>query len=165
MPSDLKMWRYSLPSIKGEGWAIIFLDETGCFAALSDYGNWSYRWNQRGIPEGTTFRHFLLRCDDDYILRKIAPQQEFDAEKTRNNIKELVLGMRRESQLTAGEAREEWENAESVNSEYEFWRWHEYTELPESGELYSLKYSEEARAFLKHVMPRLRELIKNDLGL
>jgi hypothetical protein len=165
MPSEVKVWRYSIPSVKGQGWAIIFLDETGCFAALSDYGNWSYRWNQRGIPEGTTFRHFLLQCDDDYILRKIAPQQEFDAEKTQASIKEFILGMRREKQLTAGEAREEWENADNVNSEYEFGRWRDYTELPDSGELYCMKYPEDARAFLKHAMPRLRELIKNDLGL
>ena len=60
MASDVKVWRYSFPSIKGEGWAIFFLDETGCFAALSDYGDWSYRWNQRGLPEKLTFRHFLL---------------------------------------------------------------------------------------------------------
>lgn len=168
MASDVKVWRYSFPSIKGEGWAIFFLDETGCFAALSDYGNWSYRWNQRGLPEKLTFRHFLLQCDDDYILRKVAPVQEYDDAATLLAVKETILGMRRERQLTADEAREEWELPdayEGLSDDYQFWGWANQTQLPDTHELYCTKYSEQARAFLKHCMPRLREAIKNDLGL
>jgi hypothetical protein len=168
MPSDVKTWRYSFPSVKGEGWAIIFLDETGCFAALSDYGDWSYRWNQRGLPEETTFRHFIIQCEDDYILRKIAPKQEYDDEATLQAVRETILGMRREKQLTAEEARDEWELPdlhEGLCDEYQFWGWANQTELPDTHELTCYKYSEQARAFIKHSLPRLREAIKNDLGL
>jgi hypothetical protein len=167
-PAEVKVWRYSFPSIKGEGWAIFFLDETGCFAALSDYGDWSYRWNQRGLPEETTFRHFLLQCADDYILGKIAPKQEYDDEGSVVAVKETIIGMRREGQLTKDEAREEWDSIETYEnfySEFNFWDWAKTTSLSEVSELYTQKYSEQARAFLKHCMPRLREAIKNDLGL
>lgn len=166
MPSETKHWRYSVPNRKGyEGWAILFLDSEGCFAALSDYGDWSYRWNARGFSPDEDIRKFLLRCDDDYLLRKIAPQQEYDPDKTKANIRELILGMRRERQLTKDEALEEWELTSDLSNEYEFGRWAELTQLPDTSELFCQKYSEQAKAFLKECMPRLREVIKNDLGL
>lgn len=167
-PAEVKVWRYSFPSVKGEGWAIFFLDETGCFAALSDYGDWSYRWSQRGLPEGLTFRHFLLQCDDDYVLRKIAPIQEYDPESTLQGIKETISGMRRERQLTKEEARDEWELPymnEGLCDEFQFWNWAQATELVDTHEFYCTKYSAQARAFIRECMPRLREAIKNDLGL
>lgn len=168
MPPEVQIWRYSLPNVKGQGWAIVFLDEAGCFAALSDYGNWSYRWNQRGLPEGLTFRHFLLQCEDDYILRKIAPKKEYDDEASLAAVRETILGMRREKQLTKDEAREEWEltdSYEGLSDEHQFWGWAQQTELPDTNELYLTKHPEDARRFLEHVMPRLREAIKNEMGL
>lgn len=167
-PDEVKVWRYSFPSIKGEGWAIFFLDEIGCFAALSDYGDWSYRWNIRGLDEGVTFRHFLLQCDDDYILRKIAPIQEYDPESTLQGIKETILGMRREKQLTKEEARDEWElpdRHEGLCDEFQFWGWTQDTELSDTHEFHCTKHSDRAKVFLKQCMPRLREAIKHDLGL
>lgn len=165
MPSEVKFWRYSIPNTNGyEGWAVLFLDNAGCFTALSDYGDWSYRWNQRGMDQ-PDMRYFILSCDDDYLLRKINPAKEYDPEKTTAAIRELILGMRRETQLTKEEARDEWELTSSLDTEYEFGSWMRDTNLPDASEVWCVKHSEQARAFLKHCMPRLRELIKNELGL
>lgn len=166
--TDVEMHRYSFPNVNGMGWAIFFLDEAGCFAALSDYGDWSFRWNMRGMAEGESLRKFLLRCDDDYILRKIAPKKEYDNQSTVKAVKETILGMRRETQLSAEEAREEWdlikENSD-LDTDYNFWQWCQDTKLEDQHELYQTKYSEQAKAFLEKCMPRLKEAIKNDLGL
>lgn len=166
--SNVGVWRYSFPNVNGMGWAIFFIDDAGCFAALSDYGDWSYRWNMRGMPEGKGVREFLLTCDDDYILRKIAPKREYDSEGTVKAVKEFILGMRREQQLTAEEAREEWDLIdfhEGLDNEYNFWGWNQDSNLPEKHELYQTRYSLQARAFLEKCMPRLRTAIKNELGL
>lgn len=166
MTTETKHWRYSVPNRKGyEGWAILFLDSAGCFAALSDYGDWSYRWNARGFSPDEDIRKFLLRCDDDYLLRKIAPKQEYDSEATQTSIRELILGMRREKQLDKEEARYEWDLSSDVSTEFDFGRWMQNTDLPEAHEVYCQKYSEQAKAFLRECMPRLKEAIKNDLGL
>ena len=169
--SEVKSWRYSIPNTKGyEGWAILFLDNAGCFAALSDYGDWSHRWNARGFEEHEKkdFRHFVLTCDDSYLLGKINPIKEFDPEGTLRAVKETILGMRRERQLEKDEAREEWEHmddCENFDNEWMFNRWQELTELPDPYELYTDRHSLQARAFIRECMPRLREKIKNDLGL
>jgi hypothetical protein len=169
MSSEVKMWRYAIPTVDGlSGWAILFLDSTGCFSALSDYENWSYRWNSRGFVEGEDFRKFLLKCDDDYLLRKINPKKEYDEEKTYAAAKEVILGLRREKEFTKEEALEEWEllkEYDALGSEFDLHRWAMETKLGDVGELYCVKHSEQARAFLKHCWPRLKELMKNDLGL
>lgn len=168
MKESNEVWRYAFPSVKGEGWAIFFLDGAGCFSALSDYGDWAYRWPMGGMGEGECLRKFLLRCDDDYLLRKIAPKQEYDDRATVIAVKETILGMRRERQLDGQEARVEWElirDNSDLDSDYNFWQWCQDTELENQHELYRQKYSEQAKAFLAKCMPRLREAIKNDLGL
>jgi len=164
------MWRYSVPSEEGEGWAILFLDSAGCFAALSDWGDWAYRWNPRGYEEGDArdFRHFILSCDDDYLLRKLAPTQEYDGESTFKNVKETIIGLRREGEWTKDEAREEWdklEYCEGMHSEFNFLDWSRDTKLEDTHEIAVFMYSQQAKMFLARCMPRLREAIKNDLGL
>ncbi|ARF67055.1 hypothetical protein B7C51_19310 [Paenibacillus larvae subsp. pulvifaciens] len=48
--------RYS--PIDGEGWGIFILDETGMFAAVTDYGNCAYKWPHSGCED---FRHFFAQ--------------------------------------------------------------------------------------------------------
>lgn len=168
--TEVKVWRYSFPNVNGEGWAIFFLDSVGCFAALSDWGDWSYRWNPRGYEEGDgrDFRHFILSCNDDYLLRKIAPKQEWDDDATLKNVKEAILGMRRDGGWTKEEARDEWsllDHCEGMSNEFNFWDWAKDTKLSDTYELGCYKYSTQAQMFLARCMPRLREAIKNELGL
>lgn len=170
MPVEVQTWRYSFPSVKGEGWAIFFLDSVGCFAALSDWGDWSYRWNPRGYEagDGKDFRHFIISCDDDYLLHKIAPKQEWDGDATFKSVKEAILGMRRDGGWSKDKAREEWdllENSGVSHSEFEFWDWSKDTELSDPHELTRHQASRQAKMFLARCMPRLREAIKNEVGL
>jgi hypothetical protein len=166
--SGVKTWRYSVPTLNSlEGWAILFLDNAGCFAALSDYGDWTYRWNARGIAE-KDMRYFILSCDDGYLLQKLNPHKEYDSDATLIAAKELIIGMRRERQLDVDEARNEWislSDCDSLRTEIDFYRWTEMMDLGDVSDLYRTKHSEQARAFLKHCLPRLRMEIKNDLGL
>ena len=182
--SEVKVWRYSFPSIKGEGWAIFFLDSVGCFAALSDWGDWSYRWNPRGYEEGDgrDFRHFIITCGDDYLLRKIAPVQEYDPEATLQSVKEAIIEWRRDRRTTKEDARktlpelipryvarEMWDELspmyDNLGDSHQFSRWLENTEISDATECYCTKFSEQAKIFLQRCMPRLREAIKNELGL
>ena len=167
--SEVTTWRYAIPNTSEyEGWAILFLDSAGCFTTLSDYGNWAYRWNMIGQDPATGFRKFILRCDDSYLLGKIAPDREYDSEGSLLAVKDAILGLRREKQLDQEEARDEWEYldaCENLGNEYLFHRWHELTDIPEAWELHITRHPQQAAAFLQRCMPRLRELIKNDLGV
>jgi len=86
-------WRYHLPNENGEGWAIAFLDSSGVFTSVSDYGDYGHRWPQAGWgPED--FRAFFLQCDDSYILGKISRRDEYDGDRTVRAIKDRILELR-----------------------------------------------------------------------
>jgi hypothetical protein len=162
---SVQTWRYSLPNVQGEGWAIIFLDETGCFAALSDWGDVSYRWNQRGLPEGG-FKRFLIRCDDFYLISKFGSQRrEYDPESTFESVKEHIIQARRDGTMEKDDAREEWDflrTYEELRTEFDFWQWYSVTQL-DAADFHCTRYVRDVVCFVKHVMPRLRELLKAEL--
>jgi hypothetical protein len=99
------------------GWADFFLEDhrpgAGTLVINSDWGCWSYTWT--GIGEGLTLASFLLRADNDYIIRKLllgSKVDEFDAEKTLEQWKERLCDERREGRLAKEQARELWEELE-----------------------------------------------------
>lgn len=61
--SNATLRRYALPSVKGEGWAIIVIGSDGYFSTVSDWGNYAYLWTHPGCE----FRHFLAGLDADYF--------------------------------------------------------------------------------------------------
>jgi len=165
--NDMKTWRHSIPNVDHEGWAILFLDETGCFTALSDWGNVGYRWNQRGLPEGVDFRQFLLECDDAYITRKLGQNRtEYDPDATKKSIRQYILLRRRDSYDIRAKvrARDEWDYVDGMgDSPGDFERWMENTGIGDPSELYCTRYVNEVTSFMKHAWPRLREVIGQDL--
>lgn len=164
--SDVQTWRYSLPNIRGEGWAIIFLDEIGCFSALSDWGNANYRWPDHGWGEGD-FRKFLLDCDDYYLTGKLGQgRKEYDPEGTLESVKGAIIQARRSGEFTKEVAREEWERLDlydQLDREFDFSQWYGHTKLFEAGECHCQRYVREVTSFIEHVMPRLREVLKAEL--
>lgn len=164
--SDVKTWRYSLPNVKGEGWAIIFMDETGCFTALSDWGDVAYRWNQRGLPPGG-FKHFLLTADDSYLISKFGSQRrEYDPENTLASVKDHILSTRRDGSMTKDDAREEWDSLktyEDLRTEFDFSQWYSTTKLEDAGEFHCMRYVRDVTNFVEKVMPRLRELLRAEV--
>ena len=164
--SDVQTWRYSLPNVQGEGWAIIFIDETGCFTALSDWGDVGYRWNQRGLPEGG-FKRFLIQCEDSYLISKFGSQRrEYDPEATLEAVKHDILQSRRDGQLSKEDAREEWDGLQTydnLSNDHDFSQWYTTTKL-DAAELHCMRYVRDVTNFVEKVMPRLREVLKAELN-
>lgn len=167
MNSSAKVWRYSLPSVKGEGWAIIFLDSIGCFTALSDWGDVGYRWPQQGWGDGD-FRKFLLSCDDYYLTTKFGRgRKEYDPKRTLACVKEHILTHRRDARLTKEEARQEWDllrTYDELDREFDFSQWYSATQLDDPGEFYCMRYVSDVTHFVAHVLPRLRDVLKAELA-
>jgi hypothetical protein len=161
----VKTWRYHLPSIRGEGWAIAFLDSIGCFTCLSDFDDWSYRWPEAGWGP-RDFRQFILRCNDHYILHKVARDDTYYGAQTLRNVKERILERRRHGGWDRSKARREWDllrEHDDLDSRESFAMWWQQTEIDDCSELAHWDVPPRATAFFKHVMPRLREVIRAEL--
>lgn len=172
-------WRYHLPNERPlEGWAIVFLDSIGCFACLSDYGDYGYRWPEAGWsnPQERDFRQAFLSFDDGYILRKLARRDEYDGEATAKNIRRHICEMRREGAAysphsragawTKQRARDEWnllKRHDDVSGREFFAFWYQDTTIQDCAELAVYDIPKQAVAFVERVMGRLREAIRADL--
>ena len=165
--SDVQTWRYSLPNIQGEGWAIIFIDSIGCFTALSDWGDVGYRWPQQGWGPGD-FRAFLLQCDDSYLMGKLGQnRKEYDPESTLANVKDTIIQYRRDGTFDKDTAREEWDRLDTydmLDRDHDFSQWYGHTKIEEAGECHCMRYVREVTGFIEHVMPRLRALLTAELA-
>jgi len=166
---SVTVWRYHLPSEKGEGWAIAFMDSIGCFSVLSDYGDYGYRWPERGwsSPDERDFRQFFMRTDDEYVLRKIARSDHYDGQATYKNIKRQILELRRSGSWNKDRAREEWnllQKYDRVECREMFAWWYDHTRIDGAHECAIHDFSPQAIGFKKHVLPRLREAIKTELA-
>ena len=153
------VYRYAERNRPGtyEGWFIAFMDEAGCLAVLSDYGDYSYRWG--GIPEGTGIRRFLTQCEPEYVLRKLSRRDWFDVEKNVAAVRQALL------ERETGDPEEFYDELRSIGSEYELTRWLE--DVDHGLELYDLlpghSHSPQALAFMERVWPRLMALVRTDL--
>lgn len=160
-------WRYSIPNEKYQGWAILFLDDAGCFACLSDYGNYTYRWNARGLGDARDLRDFIVTCDPEYILRKISQETVYDADRTLAAVQRAILEKRRWGGWSKERASSEWEAVKYcgyLSAEYQFQTWLEETSLKDAGELVRHTYPAGALSFMAHAWPRLKALIQSDLA-
>lgn len=166
--SGVETWRYSLPNENGEGWAIIFMDETGCFAALSDWGDVSYRWNSRGLPEGG-FKRFMTNCDDYYLTGKFGQgRKEYDAKGSLENAKDAIIQARRDGDFDKEKARDEWElldRYDDLENEMLFHGWYTQSSLDDASECYCQHYVSDVTQFVAKVMPRLRAVLRAELGI
>lgn len=169
-----RTWRYDLPNERGEGWAIIFIDERGLFTAVSDYGNYGYWWTHHGCDDA---RRFFLRAerDYDYFANKLAGgKRDLNHEQTLVNVKRHICEQRLEAgrergtrfaqQWTAEFARQEWENAKSwLDDTFSVDVWYMNTGIDDASELTVYETPRQAVAFVKIVMKRLAKLIEAEL--
>lgn len=164
--TTVQTWRYSIPSERGNGWAIAFVDSIGCFSVLSDYGDYGYRWPQAGWGPGD-FRRFLLQCNDDYILRKLARRDHYDGEATLRNVKDVILQNRRSLEWSADRAREEWSllrTYDDLERREDFARWYDSTRIDCAYEHARVTFDPSALAFMTKVWPRITAAIREDLA-
>jgi hypothetical protein len=161
----IRMWRYYLPNVKGEGWAEIVLCSTGFFGAVSDYGNYAYCWPERYRGE-PCMRRYILRVEADYVRAKIAPRGEYDGAKTAREVRKHLLSLRREKVISREDARHEWDLVEQNNdlsSREDFAFWWRDTSLDCAGEFYEESPCVQVVAFCESVLPRLKAAIKAEL--
>lgn len=164
---EVKLWRYYFPNEKGEGWAEIVIGSNGFFAAVSDYGNYSFAWRDTGCDD---VRKFFLRASSewDYFAHKLGGEHSeiYDSEATLKGIKTTILEFRRERCWTRDKAREEWDlldQYENLYSEFDFHQWYLATSLGDAYEYQRRKVRPGLEAFCKLTLKRLSEAIKAEL--
>ena len=161
----MKIWRYNLPNVNRQGWAIVVMCEDGYFSAVSDYGDYAYKWQK----ENGDFREFIMQIADrnesGYFLNKIA-KKEYDGEETCKAVQRYILESRRDGNLTKEDARTEWENLRDcdwVENEPSFTRFYDRTKIDDVWELIRRSYPLDAVAFTQNTLPRLAEVIRQEL--
>ena len=165
-PDGSTLKRYDLPSINGlEGWATIVLGADGFFAAVTDYGNYAYRWCATGEVD---FRNFILRIGGDYLLGKVSSEDVYDDEATERLIKKHILEHRKEGWYSKERARKEWDHLVACgvadNGEIGFHQWYEGTEIGDAYEMRVDVYPRDASAFAEKTLPRLKDAIRAELA-
>jgi hypothetical protein len=91
----------------------------------------------------------------------------YDGEQTLKNVKRYILEQRREGNWTAERAKEEWELLEwnSLDSEYEFQRWHDDTKIQDAWDHDFAHFKTDIHmvAFMERAWPRLKACIQAEL--
>lgn len=153
------IWRYVLRNIQYEGWAIVVMDSSGYFSAVSDFGNYAYKWS----AFSGDFRKFLLGLDSCYLLGKISERSYFDEAEVTRHIKEAILRYRKTGSLTRERAREEWDMVDDIQDETTFYNWCLETSLSDPSEYGHRDFPSDAQGFAHRVWPRLCDLWRAEL--
>ena len=167
---DVKLWRYYLPSAKGEGWAIFVLGSDGYFSAVSDYGNYAYLWSAHGCDD---FREFLLRADRDwdYFVNKLfmGRKKEYDGEATLKGIKEYLWERMGDGSIDKTEYDEQealLSDCNDLECEEDFRAWLDKVDWDKISDPYEYRcecYPPDVLAFVQKAMVRLIPLLNADL--
>lgn len=164
--SGVTFWRYCFPPEDGHlgGWGIFLLDSTGMFTAVTDYGNYAFRWTATGCSD---FRRFFPGTDGDYLLGKVA-QREYDGRKTLANIRRFLREAVESETITDERAAEERElldelHLNELDTACDFREWLEDTSITDAYELAVEDYTPAARCFAERLFPRLIEAITAQL--
>lgn len=164
----VKLRRYYLPNDPDDshqGWAIIVIGSDGFFSAVSDYGNYAFRWSHPGTKD---FRQFLLRAEQswDYFCGKLGTQ-EYNGQATCDSVKRRILAERKEGRLTKEEARKEWDllsSNEWLESDVNYNDWARETELSDAWEHHAETYPIHLEMFVKKTMTRLARVLEAELS-
>ncbi|MCC2473549.1 hypothetical protein LKL98_21245 [Bacillus pacificus] len=160
-------FRYTVPSVDGEGWGVFLLDQSGVFTAVTDFGNFAHWFSLR---ENESIGEFLLSRRPDQILCKIANEDVVDIKETIKYIKENLLNDRREGRFTEAYARAEWklieelqEDLEEYSNDVAFQYWYDKTHIQFDEGFYQYKYPNAAVRFSNETFVRFQEKLKEDL--
>lgn len=161
--SSVTCWRYALPPIRHEGWAIVHIDSHGFFAVVSEFGNYAFNWS----AFGEDFRQFLLGIDTDYLCGKLggAPHH-LDLQATTQRFREDILQNRREGRLERERARALWTTTEEFR--HDLITFEELVdafsvESPDCWEWGCYNFAPALRGFAQDIWPRLMTAIRADL--
>jgi hypothetical protein len=157
---------YTLPNIKGEGWAHIAINtETGFFAAVSDWGNFSYLWTHPGME----FRKFLTELQPDYLHSKLMmgrpDRAVFSGSKTVENIRQAIEDKNKEEGRWAF-YHEEMDTLKALGPDPEKYAldvWESETHLTDVWEYVVYLPEPQCRSFCEKVWPRFKKLLLDEL--
>jgi len=71
----------------------------------SSFGTWGYNWGILGV----SIHDFLAKLFPRYVASKFGVPNDFDTAKFIREIKDTIIGLRREDDLSASEARTAWD--------------------------------------------------------
>lgn len=160
-----QLWYYSIPPTEEDrfsGWGMFVLGSNGFFAAVTDYGNYAYKWTNFEPKED--FRKFFIECNWDYIRHKIHPAEEYDGDKTLVEVKKEIIYGRRHENMPKAIARQEWERLEYYNDlqdkeDFEGWASNTHLGTAEVYELVRTSPPADIRMFGERLLPRLKQAI------
>ncbi len=164
----VQLRRYVLPSVKGDGWAVIVLGSDGFFAAVSAHGNYAHLWSHHGCADA---REFFARADRDwdYFVNKLSPRPwTLDGEKTHQRIAQFILTARRHDDFSARLAREEWQLLQASDirdtGEAGFADWHRQTKIWDAAEYAVYSPPSDVVAFCRQTLPRWAAMLQAELA-
>lgn len=161
----VKHWRYYLPSENGEGYAIIFIDSTGVFSAVSDFGNYGYIWGHTG---NRSIKEFLLESEKDwhYFANKLDPKEITDWDATETRIEEHIREYRKEGNYTKEFADRELQllHDSAISDEWSFYNWYQDTNIHDAAGLMVQRTSYQVEHFVKKTMKRLCGILQKELA-
>lgn len=176
MSAPVTVWRYVLRA-RGD-WAVVLMDSSGIFSAVSSWGAFGYYWPRHGHQD---FREFFLGKDvvtsPSYFAGKFRPELVYDEDRTFQRIRERILRSRREGDLSKEKAREEWDHFVEVAcgqyaskwndthsiSEEDFRTWYDGTSLHDAHECAFHGDHPDAVGFVQSFLPLLAEAIQAEL--
>ena len=164
----LKVWQYTLPPLKGEGWAIIILREDGYFSTVSDFGNYAYMWTCTGCKD---FREFLLRADKDwhYFAKKLKPDTHVDSRESIKNLLEELLRRRHQREISKESARDIFETIHRYDEDWEGLLRDQDADLmrefPEPWEYTISSLDSDVIGFCQKILPRLNVILRKQLKM
>lgn len=97
--SNIQVYRYRIPGSTHDSGGIVFMDETGVFSAVTDFGNYAYRWcwdeSERTRQD---FRDFIVKIASqsekypDYFLEKVRRNKtELDVKAVQSWLKVITF--------------------------------------------------------------------------
>jgi len=166
--TDKKTYRYIYKGEQGGpfGWFIIVIDETGYFSAVSDYGNYAYRWT----AFSGDFRKFLCGCDAGYLISKLNPRRIADWEQTYKNVEQHICEERRGGFYSKEKARHLMSLAKDKikkQSDFDFQDFLEEVGQEDCGtdwyEFYAQRPEPSVEGFARRLFPKLVEMMRSEL--
>jgi hypothetical protein len=144
----------------GFEWAVVQLDNTNLLTIHSTHGEWSQKWYS---IDGTSFVAWILDRPNDYMMRKLNYGRSmcFQIDKTVDAIKRHIMHLRRKRKIASVDARDMWDEAESIDNEHEFWQYHE-SDLPgrDCEDCLVMEYPQGLQNFMAEQWPLVRQCLQ-----
>lgn len=155
--------RYDVRNDVGKWLGTFVVARDGMLSIRSEYGNYSYWWHSIGNDD---FRAFLLGCDDDYLLRKLSPEEEYDGEATEKNVRMWIGNAFQSATISESDALGFEADAicADFTTEFGMYRWLFDTKMPNAHELVIRRTSPQAVLFCKRVWPRFCTELREELA-